>query len=143
MERKKRGCPAVTLLIRKPEEISVDIILALQVKSSWPESTEEGLPIETWLGRKVRRDLRLQPFYLVPKHAKEEGHFQGILNVTVNFFKDIKKVIDVMHKGSSKRSAVALGISRVIRLRRPKDESLVKRWNCKGHSGSRNIEYSA
>ncbi|XP_045699325.1 cyclic GMP-AMP synthase isoform X1 [Phyllostomus hastatus] len=76
MERKKRGCPAVTLLIRKPKEISVDIILALQVKSSWPASTLEGLCIQGWLGRKVRRDLRLQPFYLVPKHAKEEGHFQ-------------------------------------------------------------------
>ncbi|KAF6113179.1 cyclic GMP-AMP synthase [Phyllostomus discolor] len=76
MERKKRGCPAVTLLIRKPKEISVDIILALQVKSSWPASTLEGLCIQTWLGRKVRRDLRLQPFYLVPKHAKEEDHFQ-------------------------------------------------------------------
>ncbi|KAM5327469.1 cyclic GMP-AMP synthase isoform 1-T4 [Glossophaga mutica] len=80
MERKKKGCPAVTLLIRQPEEsvdiISMDIILALQVTSSWPVSTQEGLPIQVWLGRKVRRDLRLQPFYLVPKHAKEEDHFQ-------------------------------------------------------------------
>ncbi|XP_036890200.1 cyclic GMP-AMP synthase isoform X1 [Sturnira hondurensis] len=80
MERKKRGCPAVTLLIRKPKEsvdsISVDIILALQVTGSWPASTGEGLCIHGWLGRKVRRDLRLQPFYLVPKHAKEGDHFQ-------------------------------------------------------------------
>ncbi|XP_037003247.2 cyclic GMP-AMP synthase isoform X1 [Artibeus jamaicensis] len=80
MERKKKGCPAVTLLIRKPKEsvdaISVDIILALQVTGSWPASTGEGLRIQGWLGRKVRRDLRLQPFYLVPKHAKEEDHFQ-------------------------------------------------------------------
>ncbi|XP_054424813.1 cyclic GMP-AMP synthase [Pteronotus mesoamericanus] len=76
LERKRRGCPAVTLLIRKPKEISVDVILALKVSSSWPASTEKGLPIEHWLGKKVRRDLRLEPFYLVPKHAKEEDHFQ-------------------------------------------------------------------
>ncbi|XP_024432361.3 cyclic GMP-AMP synthase [Desmodus rotundus] len=76
MERKKRGSPAVTLLIRKPKEISVDIILALEVKSSWPKSTEEGLFIKDWLGKKYRRGLRLQPFYLVPKHAKEENQFQ-------------------------------------------------------------------
>ena len=91
MERKKRGSPAVTLLIRKPKEISVDIILALEVKSSWPKSTEEGLFIKDWLGKKYRRGLRLQPFYLVPKHAKEENQFQGILNVKVNLFKDTKK----------------------------------------------------
>ncbi|XP_062954526.1 cyclic GMP-AMP synthase [Cynocephalus volans] len=76
MERKKRGSPAVTLLIRKPEEISVDLILALESKSSWPASTREGLPINNWLGTKVRNDLRRQPFYLVPKHAKEGNGFQ-------------------------------------------------------------------
>ncbi|XP_004381446.1 cyclic GMP-AMP synthase [Trichechus manatus latirostris] len=76
LERKKRGSPAVTLLIRKPKEISVDIILALESKSSWPASTQEGLPISNWLGTKVRTDLRRQPYYLVPKHAKEGKDFQ-------------------------------------------------------------------
>ncbi|XP_027953511.1 cyclic GMP-AMP synthase [Eumetopias jubatus] len=76
MQRKKRGSPAVTLLIRKPKEISVDIILALESKSSWPASTQEGLPISQWLGTKVKTDLRRQPFYLVPKHAKEGNGFQ-------------------------------------------------------------------
>lgn len=84
MEKKKRGSPAVTLLIRKPKEISVDIILALESKSSWPASTQEGLPISQWLGTKVKTNLRRQPFYLVPKHAKEGNGFQGILNVKVN-----------------------------------------------------------
>ncbi|XP_034504022.1 cyclic GMP-AMP synthase [Ailuropoda melanoleuca] len=76
MEKKKRGSPAVTLLIRKPKEISVDIILALESKSSWPASTQEGLPISQWLGTKVKTNLRRQPFYLVPKHAKEGNGFQ-------------------------------------------------------------------
>uniref|UniRef100_A0A8D2B5L5 Cyclic GMP-AMP synthase n=1 Tax=Sciurus vulgaris TaxID=55149 RepID=A0A8D2B5L5_SCIVU len=76
MEKKKRGSPAVTLCIRKPEEISVDIILALESKSSWPASTQEGLPIDNWLGAKVRKKLRQQPFYLVPKHAKNGSGFQ-------------------------------------------------------------------
>ncbi|KAM8777473.1 cyclic GMP-AMP synthase [Rhynchonycteris naso] len=76
MERKKKGCPAVTLLIRKPKEISVDLILALEVRSSWPPNTKEGLPINNWLGTKVRRDLRLKPYYLVPKPAKEGNGFK-------------------------------------------------------------------
>ncbi|KAJ8776949.1 hypothetical protein J1605_014967 [Eschrichtius robustus] len=76
VERKKRGSPAVTLLVRKPEEISVDIILALESKSSWPASTQGGMPISNWLGAKVKNNLRRQPFYLVPKHAKEGSGFQ-------------------------------------------------------------------
>ncbi|XP_045428574.1 cyclic GMP-AMP synthase isoform X5 [Pipistrellus kuhlii] len=76
MEKKKKGCPAVTLLIKTPKEISVDIILALKVKSSWPRSTQDGMPIENWLGGKVKKSLKLQPFYLVPKPAKEGNVFQ-------------------------------------------------------------------
>ncbi|KAL0624392.1 LOW QUALITY PROTEIN: Cyclic GMP-AMP synthase [Plecturocebus cupreus] len=74
MEKKRRGSPAVTLLIRK--EISVDIILALESKNSWPASTKKGLPIKNWLSAKVRTELRRKPFYLVPKHAKEGNRFQ-------------------------------------------------------------------
>ncbi|KAK7817090.1 hypothetical protein U0070_001802 [Myodes glareolus] len=77
VEEKKPGSPAVTLLIRNPEEISVDIILALELKTSWPNSTEEGLPIKNWLGTKVRTNLRREPFYLVPKNAKVGNRFQG------------------------------------------------------------------
>uniref|UniRef100_A0A4X1TXP6 Cyclic GMP-AMP synthase n=1 Tax=Sus scrofa TaxID=9823 RepID=A0A4X1TXP6_PIG len=76
VERKRRGSPAVTLLISKPKEISVDIILALESKSSWPASTQKGLPISQWLGAKVKNNLKRQPFYLVPKHAKEGSGFQ-------------------------------------------------------------------
>lgn len=84
MEKKKPGCPAVTLLIRNPQEISVDIILALESKSSWPISTKEGLPIQAWLGTKVRTSLRREPFYLVPKNAKDGNGFQGLFNAQIN-----------------------------------------------------------
>lgn len=84
MEKEKPGSPAVTLLIRNPEEISVDIILALESKGSWPISTKEGLPIQGWLGTKVRTNLRREPFYLVPKNAKDGNSFQGLLNVKIN-----------------------------------------------------------
>ncbi|XP_032765735.1 cyclic GMP-AMP synthase [Rattus rattus] len=77
VEEEKPGSPAVTLLIRNPEEISVDIILALESKGSWPISTKGGLPIQDWLGTKVRTNLRREPFYLVPKNAKDGNHFQG------------------------------------------------------------------
>nr|BAE26335.1 unnamed protein product [Mus musculus] len=77
VEKEKPGSPAVTLLIRNPEEISVDIILALESKGSWPISTKEGLPIQGWLGTKVRTNLRREPFYLVPKNAKDGNSFQG------------------------------------------------------------------
>ncbi|XP_032316212.1 cyclic GMP-AMP synthase isoform X1 [Camelus ferus] len=76
VERKKKGSPAVTLLMRKPMEISVDITLALESKGSWPASTLNGLPINRWLGVKVRNDMRRRPFYLVPKHAREGSGFQ-------------------------------------------------------------------
>ncbi|XP_067877293.1 cyclic GMP-AMP synthase isoform X2 [Heterodontus francisci] len=71
VERKKPGSPAVTLQIGEEEEhapISLDIVLALEVHSqSWPSSTTDGLKIEEWLGKKVRKDFRIKPFYLVPK----------------------------------------------------------------------------
>ncbi|NXN13293.1 CGAS synthase, partial [Indicator maculatus] len=78
VKRKKPGSPAITILIRNPPaDISVDIILTLKVNQSWPSSTEEGLKIEQWLGRKVRRDYRLKPLYLVAKQNKKEKVQRG------------------------------------------------------------------
>ncbi|XP_048386993.2 cyclic GMP-AMP synthase-like [Stegostoma tigrinum] len=71
LERRKPGCPAVTLQIEDKEygPISLDMVLALEVHSqSWPGSTTKGLKIEGWLGKKVRKEFRMKPFYLVPKH---------------------------------------------------------------------------
>ncbi|XP_010706063.1 cyclic GMP-AMP synthase, partial [Meleagris gallopavo] len=73
VKRKKPRSPAITLQIKKPPaEISVDIILALEVQQSWPPSTQDGLNIECWLGRKVRREFRHKPIYLVAKQNKKE-----------------------------------------------------------------------
>ncbi|XP_065586973.1 cyclic GMP-AMP synthase [Cyrtonyx montezumae] len=78
VKRKKPGSPAITLQIKKPPaEISVDIILALEVQQSWPPSTQDGLNIECWLGRKVRRDFRYKPIYLVAKQNKKEKLLRG------------------------------------------------------------------
>lgn len=52
----------------KSTTISLDVVLSLKVKSSWPQFTQGGFKIEQWLGRKVKRDHKLKPFYLVPKY---------------------------------------------------------------------------
>ncbi|XP_069091787.1 cyclic GMP-AMP synthase isoform X2 [Pleurodeles waltl] len=94
MKRKQTGCPAITLLIKKPEgEISVDIVLALEVRTSWPASTKAGLNITEWLGTKVRQDYRrFEPFYLVAKSAKDEHMIKDTWRLSFsNIEKDILK----------------------------------------------------
>ncbi|EPY78000.1 hypothetical protein CB1_001142002 [Camelus ferus] len=66
VERKKKGSPAVTLLMRKPMEISVDITLALESKGSWPASTLNGLPIN-------RKDCLKLMKYLLEQLKKKFG----------------------------------------------------------------------
>ncbi|XP_074166592.1 cyclic GMP-AMP synthase isoform X1 [Sminthopsis crassicaudata] len=100
VERKKPTSPAVTLLIRKPEEISVDIVLALESKSSWPSSTQGGLAIENWLGRKIKRKYKFWPVYLIPKPVKEGNGFQG--NIWRLSFSHIEKDMLKDH-GSAKK----------------------------------------
>uniref|UniRef100_A0A8D0FPK6 Cyclic GMP-AMP synthase n=1 Tax=Strix occidentalis caurina TaxID=311401 RepID=A0A8D0FPK6_STROC len=76
--KKKAGSPAITLLIKNPPaEISVDIILTLEVQQSWPPSTQDGLKIEQWLGRKVRGEFRNKSLYLVAKQNKNEKVLKG------------------------------------------------------------------
>ncbi|KFV95347.1 Cyclic GMP-AMP synthase, partial [Eurypyga helias] len=78
LQKKKAGSPAITLQIRNPPaEISVDIILTLKVQQSWPPSTQDGLRIEEWLGRKVRGEFRNKPLYLVAKQNKKEKVLRG------------------------------------------------------------------
>ncbi|NXY87063.1 CGAS synthase, partial [Alcedo cyanopectus] len=100
VKRKKSGSPAITLQIKNPPaEISVDIILTLKVQQSWPSSTQDGLKIEQWLGRKVRRDLRNEPLYLVAKQNKKEKVLRG--NTWRLSFSHIEKIMMNNH-GSSK-----------------------------------------
>lgn len=78
VEKKKPGCPAVTLLIGEPPAISVDIILALEGGHPYQcASTKDGLNIEKWLGKKVKQDLRQKPLCLVPKNVKDGKCFIG------------------------------------------------------------------
>ncbi|XP_060782025.1 cyclic GMP-AMP synthase isoform X2 [Neoarius graeffei] len=69
LERKKGGCPAVTLHVQKNgRHIFIDFVLALEVHSSWPIFTNDGFSIENWLSKKVKMDQRWREFYLVPKY---------------------------------------------------------------------------
>lgn len=67
---KKKGCPAVTFNVQVDScsNISVDIVLSLSVKSSWPSFTKDGLKIEGWLGRKIKQKYKCAPYFLVPKY---------------------------------------------------------------------------
>ncbi|XP_070697694.1 cyclic GMP-AMP synthase [Pempheris klunzingeri] len=67
--RKKKGCPAVTLTTKvQSVTISLDVVLSLVIKSSWPPFTKEGFKIDDWLGTKVKQEYKREPFYLVPKY---------------------------------------------------------------------------
>ncbi|KAG7492824.1 hypothetical protein MATL_G00018740 [Megalops atlanticus] len=69
VERKKRGCPAVTLQIEENDLlIGLDVVLGLEVHSCWPPHTQDGFRVEEWLGAKTRRDFTFEPFFLVPKY---------------------------------------------------------------------------
>ncbi|NXV97018.1 CGAS synthase, partial [Calonectris borealis] len=100
VKRRKAGSPAITLQIKNPPaEITVDIILTLEVQQSWPPSTQDGLKIEQWLGRKVRGEFRNKPLYLVAKQNKREKVLRG--NTWRLSFSHIEKAMMNNH-GSSK-----------------------------------------
>ncbi|KAM6082347.1 cyclic GMP-AMP synthase [Chlamydotis macqueenii] len=100
VKRKKAGSPAITLQIKNSSgEISVDIILTLEVQQSWPPSTQDGLKIEQWLGTKVRGEFRNRPLYLVAKQNKKDKVLKG--NTWRLSFSHIEKAMMNNH-GSSK-----------------------------------------
>ncbi|XP_014804793.1 PREDICTED: cyclic GMP-AMP synthase [Calidris pugnax] len=107
VKRKKAGSPAITLQIRNPPtDISVDIILTLKVQQNWPPSTQDGLRVEQWLGRKVRGDLRSESLYLVAKQNKKEKVPRG--NTWRLSFSHVEKAMLNNH-GSSKTCCEANG----------------------------------
>ncbi|NXD20810.1 CGAS synthase, partial [Spelaeornis formosus] len=98
--RKKAGSPAITLQITNPpSEISVDIILTLEVQQSWPPSTQAGLRIEEWLGTKKRKEKRHKPLYLVAKQNKKEKVLRG--NTWRLSFSHIEKELINTHGNSN------------------------------------------
>ncbi|XP_061482053.1 cyclic GMP-AMP synthase [Rhineura floridana] len=97
VERKRPGSPAVTLLIGKtPCVISVDIILALEFRcQNWCESTKNGLLINEWQGRKVKKAFLNEPLLLVPKNAKDG---KGLIENTWRLsFSHIEKALMTDH----------------------------------------------
>uniref|UniRef100_A0A674AHI0 Cyclic GMP-AMP synthase n=1 Tax=Salmo trutta TaxID=8032 RepID=A0A674AHI0_SALTR len=111
LERKKKGCPAVTLKINgtRTDPISLDIVLGLQVKSSWPTFAQEGFKIDKWLGTKVKKELKSQSYYLVPKY---EGKVRLKGEVAYSWrisFSHVEKSIMTNH-GSQKTCCEGRGI---------------------------------
>ncbi|KAF7651868.1 hypothetical protein LDENG_00104340 [Lucifuga dentata] len=118
VQRKKPGCPAVTLLIREVGSvpISMDVVLCLVVKSGWPSFTKEGLKIEMWLGKKVRQKCRYFPYYLVPKY---EG--RGTVEIDGVLAKDVWRISfshvekDILKNHGSKKTCCELNGARCCR----------------------------
>ncbi|XP_047010076.1 cyclic GMP-AMP synthase isoform X2 [Ictalurus punctatus] len=105
LERKKTGCPAVTLLVNeKGKQISIDFVLGLEVHTSWPSFTQGGFSIENWLSKKVKQDQKGKPFYLVPKYeGRGSAEQDGIMakNAWRISFSHVEKYILKNH-GNSK-----------------------------------------
>ncbi|XP_044227920.1 cyclic GMP-AMP synthase [Thunnus albacares] len=113
MTRKKKGCPAVTLTTEvNSVTISLDVVLCLVVKSSWPAFTKDGFKIEGWLGTKMRQQYKYQPYYLVPKYeGKGTAESDGVLakDVWRVSFSHVEKAILKNH-GSEKTCCEEAGV---------------------------------
>ncbi|XP_060943250.1 cyclic GMP-AMP synthase-like [Limanda limanda] len=67
--RKKPGCPAVTMTTTVQSVlVSLDVVLSIKVRTSWPAFTQQGFQIQGWLGTKVMKEYKGKPYYLVPKY---------------------------------------------------------------------------
>ncbi|XP_037637335.1 cyclic GMP-AMP synthase isoform X2 [Sebastes umbrosus] len=110
--RKKAGCPAVTLLTTvKSITISLDVVLSIVVKSSWPPFTKEGIQIDGWLGTKVKQQYKGMPYYLVPKYeGKGTVENDGVLarDIWRVSFSHVEKAILKNH-GSEKTCCEKVG----------------------------------
>ncbi|CAH2248901.1 Hypothetical predicted protein [Pelobates cultripes] len=72
LKRKTPNCPAITIEIKKtPENISVDLVLALEVKGSWPVATRDGMNIDRWLGTRKKKEYKYENVCLVAKQPDE------------------------------------------------------------------------
>ncbi|PIO40348.1 hypothetical protein AB205_0037970 [Aquarana catesbeiana] len=94
LERKDPSSPAITLTItNESENISVDLVLALQIRQ-WPESANNGMNIDGWLGTKVKQEYRKEPCYMVAKQKNKKDTWR------ISFSNIEKKIIS--HHGSAK-----------------------------------------
>ncbi|CAI9595663.1 unnamed protein product [Staurois parvus] len=107
IKRRNPSSPAVTLTIEnKPTNIDVDLVIALEIKQSWPEKTRDGMNIGSWLGTKVKRDFKFLSFYMVPKQCNEGKKVKA--DTWRISFSHIEKEIMTNH-GSSKTCCEAEG----------------------------------
>ncbi|KAM7408377.1 hypothetical protein PAMA_002207 [Pampus argenteus] len=111
--KKKKGCPAVTLTTEvNSVTISLDVVLCLVVKSSWPAFTKDGLKIDSWLGTKVKQQYKYMPYYLVPKYeGRGTVESNGVLakDVWRVSFSHVEKAILKNH-GSEKTCCEEAGV---------------------------------
>ncbi|XP_075720273.1 cyclic GMP-AMP synthase isoform X2 [Rhinoderma darwinii] len=94
LQRKVSGSPAVTLIIKnEPQDISVDLVLALKIISNWPEQTNGGLNIDVWLGTKVKQTYKKSHFFMVPKPAMMGNKTVNADTWRISFSNIEKKII--------------------------------------------------
>ncbi|XP_018422855.1 PREDICTED: cyclic GMP-AMP synthase-like [Nanorana parkeri] len=106
IKRRNPSSPALTLIIEnKPTNIDVDLVIALEIRQSWPANTKDGMNIDSWLGRKVKRDFKFFPFYMVPKKCNDGNTTNDTWRIS---FSHIEKEILTNH-GSSKTCCEADG----------------------------------
>uniref|UniRef100_A0A8C5WLE5 Cyclic GMP-AMP synthase n=1 Tax=Leptobrachium leishanense TaxID=445787 RepID=A0A8C5WLE5_9ANUR len=100
--RKNHNSPAITFEINnKHETISVDLVLALEVQKNWPEKTNEGMKIGSWLGKKTKKDYRKEKIYFVAKKPRGVCNTKDLDDVWRLSFSNIEKKILTNH-GHSK-----------------------------------------
>ncbi|XP_077343511.1 cyclic GMP-AMP synthase-like [Lithobates pipiens] len=106
IKRRNPSSPAVTLIIKnRPTNIEVDLVIALEIRQSWPAKTRDGMNIGSWLGTKVKRDFKFLPFFMVPKQCNEGNTVKDTWRIS---FSHIEKEIMTNH-GSSKTCCEAEG----------------------------------
>ncbi|XP_078093307.1 cyclic GMP-AMP synthase [Mustelus asterias] len=104
LQRKTQGSPAVTLLLwnsERKQNISIDIVLGLEVFQKWPNCTDDGMNIEEWLSKKTKGDLKHQPFYFVPKHPRRRALAEELKETWRISFSHVEKSL-LMNHGAMK-----------------------------------------
>uniref|UniRef100_A0A8C5R4W8 Cyclic GMP-AMP synthase n=1 Tax=Leptobrachium leishanense TaxID=445787 RepID=A0A8C5R4W8_9ANUR len=96
---KNHNSPAITFEINnKHETISVDFVLALEVKKKyWPEETNEGMKIDSWLGKKTKQKFRKEKIYFVAKKPRGVCNTEDLDDVWRLSFSNIEKKILTNH----------------------------------------------
>ncbi|KAM4043738.1 cyclic GMP-AMP synthase [Anomaloglossus baeobatrachus] len=94
LHAKNSRSPAETLTIKnEPQDISVDLVIALKIVNEWPEETNSGMNIDDWLGMKVKQEYKKSHFYMVPKQAVTRNKTMNADIWRISFSNIEKKII--------------------------------------------------